>query len=99
MSQIVESEPITSALPPGPSSPAWWQLWRFTHDPLRLLDEAHLLYGDAFTLTLAGRSQFVMLSDPEIVREIFRADADLLHSGEANAILRPSVGQSSVLVL
>jgi cytochrome P450 len=99
MSQTIVSESIASALPPGPTFPARWQLWRFTHDPLRLLDEAHRRYGDAFTLTLAGRSHFVMLSDPETVREIFRADSDVLHSGEANAILRPSVGQSSVLVL
>ncbi len=40
-----------------------------------------------------------MLSDPNAVREIFQADPDLLHSGEANALFTATVGRSSVLVL
>ncbi len=86
-------------LPPGPSSPAWWQLVRFAGDPLRLLDECHRRYGDAFTLNIAGNGRFVMLSDPEAVREVFRGDPDVLHSGEANALFIATVGRHSVLVL
>lgn len=86
-------------LPPGPTSPAWWQLTRFTRDPLGLLDDAHRRFGDTFTLNLAGSGPFVMLSNPEAVREVFRGDPDVLHSGEANRIFRASVGASSVLVL
>jgi cytochrome P450 len=40
-----------------------------------------------------------MLSDPEAVRDVFRGDPSVLHSGEANAIFRATVGRSSVLVL
>ncbi len=40
-----------------------------------------------------------MLSDPEVVREIFRGDPEVLHSGEANALLGSTVGRQSVLVL
>ncbi len=86
-------------LPPGPSSPSWWQLVRFAGDPLRLLDECHRRYGDAFTLDLFGNGRFVMLSDPEVVREVLRAEPDVLHSGEANAVFIPTVGRHSVLVL
>jgi unspecific monooxygenase len=89
----------TLALPPGPRVPAWWQLFRFAGDPLGVLDECHRRYGDAFTLNLAGNRRFVMLSDPEVVREIFRADPEVLHSGEANSIFRATVGRHSVLVL
>jgi len=64
-----------------------------------MLDEGHRLHGDAFTLNQAGYGRFVMLSDPETVREIFRGDPDVLHSGEANDILSATVGRSSVLVL
>ena len=91
--------PTVSALPPGPRSPAWWQLVRFAGDPLGLLDECHRRYGDAFTLHVAGHGRFVMLSDPETVREIFRGDPDVLHSGEANALFTATVGRHSVLVL
>jgi cytochrome P450 len=99
MSQTLVASTSASGLPPGPGAPAWWQLVRFTHNPLRLLDECHHRFGDAFTLDVGGPGKFVMLSDPETVREIFRGDPDVLHSGEANEILRPSLGLTSVLVL
>ena len=86
-------------LPPGPIFPAWWQLIRFAGDPLRLLDECHRRYGDTFTLDIAGYGQFVMISDLEAVRDVFRGDPDVLHSGEANALLTATVGRHSVLVL
>ena len=79
--------------------PAWWQLVRFAGDPLGLLDECQRRYGDTFTLDVAGNGQFVMLSDPEAVREVFRGDPDVLHSGEANAMFTATVGRHSVLVL
>jgi len=86
-------------LPPGPKSPAWWQLVRFAGDPLGLLDLCHRRYGDAFTLDVAGEGRFVMLSDPEAVREVFRGDPEVLHSGEANTLFTPTLGRNSVLVL
>ena len=86
MSPTAAASSQAHVLPPGPGSPAWWQLLRFAGDPLRLLDACHRRYGDAFTLNVAGNSQFVMLSDPEAVREVFRGDPDVLHSGEANAL-------------
>jgi cytochrome P450 len=89
----------TFALPLGPTAPAWWQLVRFAGDPLGLFDECHRRYGDTFTLHVAGNGRFVMLSDPDIVREVFRADPDVLHSGEANSIFIATVGRNSVLVL
>ena len=97
MSQTMSAS--VSALPPGPSAPAWWQLLRFAGVPLKLLDECHRLYGDTFTLHIAGNGRFVMLSDPKAVREVFHAEPDVLHSGEANAVFTATVGRSSVLVL
>jgi cytochrome P450 len=99
MSQTLVSPPCAFDLPAGPTSPALWQLFRFAHNPLGLLEEGHRLHGDAFTLKVAGYGRFVMLSDPETVREVFRGDPDVLHSGEANEILSATVGRSSVLVL
>jgi cytochrome P450 len=87
------------ALPPGPQAAAWRQLIRFSGDPLGLLDECRRRHGDAFTLRIAGNGRFVMLADPEAVREVFRGDPDVLHSGEANSIFTATVGRHSVLVL
>jgi cytochrome P450 len=94
-----QTKAAVSALPPGPSSFAWWQLVRFAGDPLGLLDECHGRYGDAFTLHIAGNGRFVMLSDPKAVREVFQGDPDVLHSGEANSLFTATVGRHSVLVL
>lgn len=91
--------PTLTDLPPGPGSPAWWQLVRFAGDPLGLLDACSRRFGDAFTLDVAGNGKFVMLSAPEVVREVFRGEPDALHSGEANALFRATVGRRSVLVL
>ena len=66
--------PGMSALLPGPRTPSWCQLVRFAGDPLGLLDECHRRFGDTFTLRIAGNGRFVMLSDPEAVREVFRGD-------------------------
>jgi cytochrome P450 len=76
-----------------------WQIVRFAGNPLALLDECHRLYGDAFTLSVGGEGPFVMLSDPEAVREVFRGDPDVLHSGEANRLFTATIGRTSVLVL
>ena len=89
----------SSALPPGPLSPAWWQLVRFAGNPLGLLDECHRRYGDTFTLRIAGNGRFVMLSNPQAVREVFQGDPNVLHSGEANSLFTATVGRHSVLVL
>ena len=99
MSQTTAASPPPRALPPGPESSAWWQLIRFAGDPLGLLEECHRRYGDAFTLNIAGNGRFVMLSDPEVVREVFRGDPEVLHSGEANSLFTATVGRHSVLVL
>jgi cytochrome P450 len=56
-------------------------------------------YGDAFCLRIANEGTWVMLSDPDAVKQVFTGDPRLLHAGEANAILRPLLGSSSVLLL
>src|SRR5271167_4441994 len=88
-----------SSLPLGPRAPAWWQLARFAGDPLGLFDECYRRYGHTFTLHIANNGRFVMISDPEAVRDVFRGDPDVLHSGEANSLFTATVGRHSVLVL
>jgi cytochrome P450 len=100
MSQTIAATPAQPfALPPGPRVPGWWQLVRIAGNPLGVLSECHRRYGDAFTLNIVGRWPFVILSNPEAVREVFRGDPEVLHSGDANSIFRATVGRNSVLVL
>jgi cytochrome P450 len=48
---------------------------------------------------MAGYGTFVMLTAPDAVRDVFRGDAEALHSGEGNEFLSLTVGPNSVLVL
>src|SRR5262249_22530948 len=63
------------------------------------LEQCARRYGDSFLVRMAGFGPFVMLSAPEAVRDVFRGDGHVLHSGEGNDFLIPTVGPSSVLVL
>ena len=88
-----------SPLPPGPTTPAVWQLVRYSHSPLPFLDACARRYGDPFTIQFAGYGKFVMLASPDAVKDVFRGDPHSLHSGEGNEFLTATVGQNSVLVL
>ena len=86
-------------LPPGPTTPAVWQLLRYSHSPLPFLEACARHYGDPFTVRWAGFGSFVMLASPDAVKDVFRGDAHTLHSGEGNEFLSASVGKNSVLIL
>ncbi len=88
-----------ASLPPGPKTPAVWQLLRYSHSPLPFLEACARRYGDPFTIQFAGYGKFVMLASPDAVQDVFRGDPYKLHSGEGNEFLTASVGRNSVLVL
>jgi cytochrome P450 len=71
--------------------------WYFR--PLPMLERARRRYGDTFTLRIPGEPPWVVLADPEDVKTVFRGDPRLLHAGAGNQILRPFLGDNSVLVL
>jgi cytochrome P450 len=56
-------------------------------------------YGDIFTLRIAHEGHWVVLGDPDHVKQVFTGDPRVFHAGEGNQILRPVLGESSVLVL
>ncbi len=89
----------SDSLPPGPATPAIWQLLRYSHSPLPFLEACARRYGDPFTMRFAGYGKFVMLASPDAVQDVFRGDPQTLHSGEGNEFLIASVGRNSVLVL
>jgi cytochrome P450 family 110 len=88
-------------LPPGPPEPALAQTLAWIARPVQFLERGHRRYGDVFTMRLVGVDvdPFVMVRDPEIIREVFTGPPELLRAGEANVVLEPFVGSSSVLLL
>ena len=65
----------------------------------RFLEACRRRYGDAVTFGTLFDERFVMVFDPELVKELFQGSSDQLHAGEANALLGPIVGERSVLLL
>ena len=91
---------VSSALPPGPSLPAALQLVGFWTRPLAFLEQSRARYGKRFTIRLPLSPPFVMLSDPDEVKQVFTAPPDVLRPGEgARRVLEPVVGSNSVLLL
>lgn len=86
-------------LPPGPRAPSVVQLLQFTQRPLPWLDRCARRYGDPFTARFAGLGTFVLVAAPELIRQVFTGDPEVLHAGKANAIVEPVVGKHSVLLL
>jgi len=88
-----------TGLPPGPRLPRLVQTAGFMFFPRRFFDACRRRYGDAVTFGTAFDSQFVMLFDPALVKQLFQGNNEQLRAGEANALLGPILGQRSVLLL
>jgi cytochrome P450 len=54
-------------------------------------------YGDTFSLQIAGEGTWVMVSDPDVVKQVFTADTKVLHTG--NEVLLPLLGARSLLLM
>jgi cytochrome P450 len=88
------------ALPPGPTTHPAIQTLHWIRRPFDFLDDAHDEFGDTFTLSIAGLPRpIVIVSHPETVKEVFAFGADDGHAGKANGILKPFLGEHSLLVL
>ena len=89
----------TATLPPGPSQTVLRQSLAWGFRPRPFLDATHRRYGDMFTIRLGQVGPVVMLAHPDMIKEVFTGDPAVFHAGEANVILRPSLGRHSVLLL
>jgi cytochrome P450 len=89
----------TAQLPPGPRLPAAWQTILAWRRPTALLERCRARYGRRFTLRVLGQPPFVVLSDPEEIKQVFMAPPDVLHPGEGVRVLESIVGRNSVILL
>ena len=87
------------SLPPGPRLHPVLQTAGFMIFGTRFLEAMRRRYGDAVTLRTVFDERFVMVFDPELVKQVFQGPAERLHAGEANALLGPILGKRSVLLL
>ena len=90
---------MTRSEPPGPRMPVAVQTALWIRRAQWFMDQCARRFGETFQLRIASQGTWLVLSSPAHVEEVFRADPDVLHAGEGNAILEPVLGRSSVLVL
>ncbi|HEY5331973.1 MAG TPA: cytochrome P450 [Solirubrobacterales bacterium] len=90
---------VQSGLPPRPRMPRPIQTAIWTRQAQWMLVQCRRRLGPMFTLRIAYEGTWVVLSDPELVKQVFIGDPKVFHAGEGNDILRPLLGENSVLVL
>jgi len=86
-------------LPPGPRMPRALQTAIWSRKAQWLLDQGRARFGPMFSIKIAYEGDWVVLADPELVKQVFTGDPKVFHAGEGNQILRPILGENSVLVL
>jgi cytochrome P450 len=87
------------SLPPGPRLPGSLALLSWMRDPAGSFESKFRTYGDIYSINnpLFGRE--VVVSHPELIKQILLGDPEVFRGGEANAAIRVVVGDRSVLLL
>lgn len=87
-------------LPNGPQTPPLLQMLQWIATPLELMETCAKRYGDFFTLRVGKNFvPVVFISHPQAIQEIFTADSKQFDVGKANGILRPLLGDRSMILL
>jgi cytochrome P450 family 135 len=90
---------LQTGLPPGPRMPRALQTAIWSRQAQWMLTQGRRRFGPMFTLQIAYEGTWVVVSDPEVVKQVFTGDPKVFHAGEGNDIMRPLLGENSVLVL
>ena len=88
-----------AALPPGPRMPRALQTAIWFGNAQWMLDQCARRFGETFTLRILNEGPWVVLSNPDHLRQVFTGDPRIFHAGEGNQILLPVLGEKSVLLL
>jgi cytochrome P450 len=74
-------------------------MWEWIVRPIQFLERCARRHGDFLTVRFPIGT-VVFVSNPDLIKQIFQGDPDVLHAGEANAgPLEPLMGKNSVLLL
>lgn len=84
---------------PGPSTPRGVQAIGFFTRTTPYFARLHARYGDVFRVHIADEKPWVVVSSPELVKQVFTGSPAVFHAGKANSVLRPFLGDNSVLLL
>jgi cytochrome P450 len=86
-------------LPPGPRMSRVLQTAIWSRRAQWMLEQSRARFGDMFALKIAYEGDWVITCDPDVVKQVFTGDPKIFHAGEGNQVLKPILGDNSVLVL
>lgn len=98
MVKLNQNSQIAVKQVPNPQVPKWLQTIRGILWPLKYLEKTVLEYGDIYIAKFAGFPEQVIISNPQAIQELFTADPKLFETGPSNKILKPLLGQHSLLL-
>jgi hypothetical protein len=87
---------VIDGLPKGPPLPVSVQTLAMLTRQRPFLERARRRYGPMFTVRLLGLGNAVILADPALIKQTFRADPKTLHAGTQSP-LRNILGPNSML--
>jgi cytochrome P450 len=64
-----------------------------------MLAQCAARFGETFKLRIVQEGTWVVLSNPDHVKQVFTGDPRVFHAGEGNRVLLPILGQHSLLLL
>jgi cytochrome P450 len=88
-----------TSLPPGPRMASVLQTAVWARRAQWLMRQCAARFGETFSLRLLHEDPWVVVSNPEHVKQVFTGDASVFHAGEGNRILLPILGENSLLLL
>ena len=86
-------------LPDGPKTPQFLQLLQWIARPLQYMENSAQSYDDIFTARWGHFKPFVMLFSPQGIQELLTLDPKQFDSGRGNGILKPLLGEQSMILL
>jgi cytochrome P450 len=87
------------SLPPGPRMSRALQTAIWVRRAQWMLDQCAARFGEVFRLTILQEGTWIVLSNPEHIKQVFTGDPNVLHAGEGNRVLLPVLGEHSLLLL
>ena len=86
------------SLPDGPKTPRLIQTIRGILQPIEYLEKSAKEYGYCYTARFAGFPTQVVISHPQAIQEIFTSDFKTFNSAQGNEVLRPLLGEYSIVL-
>jgi cytochrome P450 family 135 len=93
-----EAGAVGRGLPPSPRLPAPIQTLGVVARPVPFLEWCRRRYGETFTLRVLRAGELVFISDPPSLKRLFGADRRNTIAPGRNVVLRPILGDRSLLL-